>query len=176
MTENSDMERQVYNGIMRMNEALYLESVMTADSRLESILWVLYAAYKGIPLRSKSDSDLDFLSTLIDLIDSIKNLELNVFDIGNLVNMTGNMNYYNDNFIENFNNILTQSSDYKVNIFIGIGLYQNVLTIEESQMLEKIQVTRERFCAKLEYGKEGRRIRRSAASLHDKRHNERHFA
>ena len=62
MTENSDMERQVYNGIMRMNEALYLESVMTADSRLESILWVLYAAYKGIPLRSKSDSDLDFLS------------------------------------------------------------------------------------------------------------------
>ena len=62
MTENSDMERQVYKGIMRMNEALYLESVMTADSRLESILWVLYAAYKGIPLRSKSDSDLDFLS------------------------------------------------------------------------------------------------------------------
>ena len=63
MMENNDMERQVYNGIMRMNEALYRESIMTVDSRMESILLVLYAAYKGIPMLVKSESKLDSLSS-----------------------------------------------------------------------------------------------------------------
>jgi hypothetical protein len=80
-----------------------------------------------------------FTFTLIDLIDNMKNIKLNIFDITSCINTDGNASYYNTGFLEPFNEILNYNSDVmQVNIIMGIGFAKSLLSSEEFELLYKI--------------------------------------
>ena len=79
--------------------------------------------------------------TIIDLIDNIKNITLNIFDISSSINTDGNANYYNADFAIPFANVLDeQPENMQVNIIIGIGFAKDLLSEEEYDSLTKMIV------------------------------------
>ena len=88
---------------------------------------------------NKIISDLVFMAGIIDLIDSIENIHLNVFDLIDCVNTDGNMDYYNAMYSQPFSNILANNADkYTINIFLGIGEYKKRFDGTELQLFEQI--------------------------------------
>ena len=88
---------------------------------------------------NKVISDLVFMGGVIDLIDSLENVHLNIFDFITCINTNGNMDYYNLNYSEPFKEILSnRATKYTINIFLGIGEYKNYLTDEEVTLFEEI--------------------------------------
>lgn len=88
---------------------------------------------------NKIISDLTFMAGVIDLIDSLNNIHFNLFDFITCVNTDGNMDYYNSDYEDPFNQILSNQTDkYTVNIFLGIGEYKDYLEEEEITLFEKI--------------------------------------
>ena len=85
--------------------------------------------------------DNTFMFTIIDLIDNIKNITLNIFDISSSINTDGNANYYNADFAIPFANVLDeQPENMQVNIIIGIGFAKDLLSEEEYNSLTKMIV------------------------------------
>lgn len=75
---------------------------------------------------------IDFMCSIIDLIDSIPNIKLNIFDFISCVDTDGNASYYNLKFLDPFNKILENKSDkYTINIIIGIGNLEAILDLNE---------------------------------------------
>ncbi len=79
--------------------------------------------------------DITFMTGIIDLIDSLKTVKLNIFDIITCIQTDGNMTYYNTDFQSGFNQILTNNDKTPtVNIFIGLGDFKNNLTPQEQTL------------------------------------------
>lgn len=80
-----------------------------------------------------------FMCTLIDFIDSLKNVKLNIFDISTSVNTDGGAFYYNVDFLEPLKEVLyVPANKVEINVIIGIGFAKDLLNQEESYMLEQI--------------------------------------
>ena len=83
--------------------------------------------------------DITFGGSIIDLIDSLPNVRLNVFDFINCVNTDGNMSYYNENYVAPFMKILeNNAATYTVNIVLGFGEYKDMLSEKEVSLFETI--------------------------------------
>ena len=79
------------------------------------------------------------MCSIIDLIDSIKNVKLNIFDFLTCIQTDGNASYYNVSFLEPFNEILSNNSDVlTVNIIIGPGNMFDVFDNDEKEMFNTI--------------------------------------
>ena len=88
----------------------------------------------------------DFTFTLIDLIDNMKNIKMNIFDISSCINTDGNASYYNANFLEPFNEVLSYNGDVmQVNVILGIGFAKNLLLPEEYELLYKMLANAEQI-------------------------------
>ncbi len=82
---------------------------------------------------------LDFMCSIIDLVDQIQNIKLNIFDFISSIKTDGNAAYYNRRFVEPFSEILTNSNqEYTVNIIIGIGNISQVLDQQEMELFNNI--------------------------------------
>jgi len=89
-------------------------------------------------LGEKVTDEIFFMCNFIDLIGSIDNITLNIIDLLPCIS-TDAGNYYNNFFEDIFNEILNDNSENPtINIFIGIGNYQNALNNEEGKLLEEV--------------------------------------
>ena len=84
--------------------------------------------------------DMNFMGAIIDIIDSLPNAHINLFDLISCVNTDGNMSYYSAAFTEPFKDIIANKKTdvTNVNIFLGIGDYKQQLLTGEIDLLSKI--------------------------------------
>ncbi len=88
---------------------------------------------------TNTTEDNSFMCTIIDLVDSIKNVKLNIFDISSSISTDGEASYYNVDFLEPLQALLTQPSDViQINIIIGIGFAKELLSEEEFNTLYNV--------------------------------------
>ena len=83
-------------------------------------------------------SDISFMASVIDLIDTIKGIKFNVFDFASSVSTDGNMSYYSLRYQEALNEIANDPKIFTVNLFIGIGNYKEVMDNQEEVLFNKI--------------------------------------
>ena len=84
-------------------------------------------------------NDIEFMCSVIDLIDSIKTVKLNIFDFITCIETDGNASYYNISFADVFKEILENKADKPtVNIIIGIGNKYDVFDDEEAKLFDEI--------------------------------------
>ncbi len=84
-------------------------------------------------------TDIGFMCSIIDLIDSIKDIKINIFDFITCVQTDGKAAYYNISFLEPFEELLkNQATEFTVNIIIGIGNMYDIFSDDEKEMFNKI--------------------------------------
>ncbi len=83
-------------------------------------------------------NDIQYMCSIIDLIDSIKNIKLNIFDFLTCIETDGKASYYNVTFLDVFNQLLENNADQPViNIIIGLG---NIFDIFDTDEREKFDL------------------------------------
>lgn len=84
-------------------------------------------------------NDIRFMCSIIDLIDTISNVKMNIFDFLTCIKTDGKAKYYSINFLDAFNEILEQKEQVPtINIIIGIGNIFDVLDSKEKEAFDKI--------------------------------------
>ena len=79
-----------------------------------------------------------FMCSIIDTLDLIKNCKVNIFDLLPVISTDGNMSYYNSDFKEPLDELLTYNGETPiVNIIIGIGSVDDMLE-EDRIALENV--------------------------------------
>ena len=95
---------------------------------------------------TNTTEDNSFMCTIIDLIDSIKNVKLNIFDISSSVSTDGEASYYNVDFLDPLQELLTQPSDViQINVIIGIGFAKELMSEEEFGTLYNVLANADRL-------------------------------
>lgn len=114
--------------------AKQLEKIPLGYSRddVELVYYDFTKNKSNLILGKEVTDKIDFMCSIIDLIDSIPNIKLNIFDFISCVDTDGNASYYNLKFLEPFNKILENKNDkYTVNIIIGLGNLEAILDLNE---------------------------------------------
>ncbi len=84
-------------------------------------------------------TDISYMGTIIDLIDQMKGVKLNLFDISSAINFEGNATYVNAEFEEPFNELLqNQCTNVTINFIIGVGVAKLLLNDNEFAALKKV--------------------------------------
>ena len=84
-------------------------------------------------------NDIGFMCSIIDLLDSIKDIKLNIFDFITCISTDGNASYYNISFKEPIDELLeNQASVFTVNVIIGIGNMYDIFDDEERESFNKL--------------------------------------
>ena len=84
-------------------------------------------------------NDIGFMCSIIDLIDSIKDVKMNIFDFITCIDTDGNASYYSISFDEPFNALLENNEDeLTINIIIGIGNMYEVFNDEEREAFDNL--------------------------------------
>lgn len=82
---------------------------------------------------------IDFMCSIIDLIDSIQDIKFNIFDFISCIDTDGNAFYYNFKFEQPFNEIINyKDNKYVINVFIGLGNIIDVLDNNEKILFDNI--------------------------------------
>ena len=83
--------------------------------------------------------DVSFMGTILDLMDTVKNTKINIFDFASSINFEGNASYYSVDYMEPFKEILSNTASVPtINYLIGYGITEGVLNEEEYLALKQI--------------------------------------
>ncbi len=91
-------------------------------------------------------NDISFMCSIIDLIDSIGNIKMNIFDFITCVSTDGKASYYNISFTEPFTEMLKNEETVPtINVIIGLGNCYDVLNEGEKELFDNIMTNMEKL-------------------------------
>ncbi len=91
-------------------------------------------------------NNISFLGTIIDLMDTIPNIKINLFDIASCISFEGNATYYNVDYVEPFNEILSnQATQPTINFLLGFSVADGLLNEDEYVLYKKILLNAEQL-------------------------------
>ena len=83
--------------------------------------------------------DISFIGTIIDLMDTIEGIKINLFDLASCINFEGNASYYNIDFAEPFNELLSNTASVPtINFILGFGIADGILNEDEYEAYKKL--------------------------------------
>ncbi len=82
--------------------------------------------------------DLNFMCNIINLIDSVKEVHLNILDFLSCIRTDGTTNYYNIDFKTPLKEIVNNKQGITVNILLGFGNFSNVMSSDEIELIDQI--------------------------------------